>query len=198
MAMEIQPWSEFRYMSQQVPEHRLCPALCRERSVYCLCCTARAGLSLSTGDAEVSKQGNRPGGYFLSCHALLHGVNAGVMTLMIKTSSAHGGAYLPWLSMQDRALDGKSPLTAVPVPWSLHSAVVPLSCLHTCFFAKSRQLICSLLPHGVLHTLCCVQWAGSSVSSHQNPHWRAATVDTRLRSQLQALPGFDRGRTILA
>lgn len=48
-------------------------------------------------------------------------------------------AYLPWMSVQDRAaLDGKSPFTAVSVPWSLHSAVVPLCCLPHLFFCKEQ------------------------------------------------------------
>lgn len=34
--------------------------------------TVRAGLGLPVGDTEVSKQGNRAGGYLLTCHALLH------------------------------------------------------------------------------------------------------------------------------
>lgn len=68
-------------------------------------------------------------------------------------------AYLPWLSEEDRALDGKSPITAVPVPWSLHSAA-PLCCLHTSFCAESGQLNSPLPPHGVLHALCWVQGTG--------------------------------------
>lgn len=46
-------------------------------------------------------------------------------------------AYLPRLSEEDRALDGKNPFIAVPVPWSLHSAV-SLCCLHTSFCAESK------------------------------------------------------------
>lgn len=36
--------------------------------------TAEAGLGLSTGDTQVSKQGNRAGEYLLTCHALPHRV----------------------------------------------------------------------------------------------------------------------------
>lgn len=58
--------------------------------------TARAGLALSTGDTEVSKEGNRRGGYLFSCHApwgqwLWQKGFAGVMTLVSKTASALEG-----------------------------------------------------------------------------------------------------------
>lgn len=56
-------------------------------------------------------------------------------------------ACLPWFSMQERAApDQVNPFTAVPVPWSLHSGVVPLCCLHTWFSAKSRHLNAGAAP----------------------------------------------------
>lgn len=194
-------------MSQQVVEHGLHPALCRERSVSCLCCSGSVwgqwrqawvypqgthkSPSRGTGQVSTSSPATLcPIGSVGMAKGLCGSYDPGEQDTCPGRAEPQVHAYLPWLSVQDRALDGKSPFTAVPVPWFLHSAVLPLCCLHTCFFAKSRQLkLPSPAPWCPMHCAGCRDrglMAGTGARWHlcqqQNPHWGAATVDTRLGS----------------
>lgn len=56
-------------------------------------------------------------------------------------------ACLPWFGVQERAApDWVSTFTAVPVPWSPLSGVIPLCCLPTWFSAESRHLNAGAAP----------------------------------------------------